>query len=169
MKKLFVLLAFAFAVVNLYALEIYRPENYGALNEVPCLLRIVDSEGNDAAEQIKDISFSWFYDMQHKHRWIHRYYRGCFTGGTIVHLDMKPGIYRISVYTPAEMQDIYTSENENGGDWKSNEFVYDTSAPALKVIFVSPTANDDGFYNGGWQVSHRAPSYYLYTKPRMQR
>ncbi len=167
MRKCAVFFAFLLCLAKLHSLEIYRPENYGALNTVPCLLRIADAEGNDATDCIRDISFSWYYDMQHDHKWTHRYYRGCFTGGTIIHLDMKPGVYRISVYTPADMQDIYGEQD--GEAWQSNEFVYDTSAPALKVIFVSPTADDNGFYNGGWHVSHRAPSYYLYTKPLMPR
>ena len=55
----------------------------------------------------------------------------------------------------------------NRSEWTSNQFIYDTENPA-KVIFVYPTADDNGFYNGGWIISSKAPEFYKFTKPNMQ-
>ncbi len=149
------------------ALEIYRPENFGNMNIVPCMIRVTDMDGNDASSSIISISYSWYYEINKKKgKWLHRYWNGCFTGGTVVHLDMKSGSYKISVYTPVKDQSEYASLTRQ--DWISNEFVYKTGSPALNVIFVSPVANDNGFYTGAWHIDYRAPKFYIYTKPKME-
>lgn len=148
------------------ALEIYRPENKGDLNDVPCLLRITDMEGNDASDCITALSHSWYYDT-HLNFWqtktlCHVYWEGCFTGGSIVHLGLKEGKYKIFVYTPVEKQADYASLTSQS--WESNEFVYNTRSKELKVIFVSPVADDSGFFSGSWHIDYRAPKFYKWTK-----
>ena len=149
------------------ALEIYRPENFGNMNIVPCMIRVTDMDGNDASSSIISISYSWYYEINKKKgKWLHRYWDGCFSGGTVVHLDMKRGTYKISVYTPVKDQAEYALLT--GQEWTSNEFIYKTGSPALNVIFVCPLANDNGFYSGGWHIDYRAPKFYIYTKPRVE-
>ena len=215
-RRRLVLLAVALlalgACAPLAALEIYRPENYGALNTIPCLLRVTDLDGNDASAQIAHLSYNWYYELplpnwSRQPKTLNRYFNGCFTGGVVLHLLMKPGKYLISVYTPVDKQQDYAiAENhastaESAGtaaeastsatvgnvptadasgrragaavisdvdtaprEWRSNTFAYDT-AHKPRVIFVSPTANDNGFFNGGWHIDYKAPQFYQYTKP----
>ncbi|MBQ2551757.1 MAG: hypothetical protein II563_02775 [Treponema sp.] len=146
-----------------YSLEIYRPSNFGLMDEIPCILKITDMDGNDASDKIISISVTWYDGMQTDPHWTHKYYDGCFTGGAIVHLEMQRGTYKISVSTPKEHQRDYLPGNTE--EWTSNEFTYKTGSPALKVIFISPTANQNGFYTGGWHIDYRAPKYFMYTKP----
>ena len=151
----------------LFALQIYRPENKGALNSVPCLIRITDMDGNDASQSITHISYNWYYELRPLNwrgepHFLNTYFDGCFSGGVIVHLLTKPGKYLVSVYTPVEKQQGLLAGEKR--EWLSNTFTYDTSH-APKVIFVSPTANDNGFFNGGWHIDWRAPKFFQYTKP----
>ena len=185
MKRLFVacaLLALFAAPPSLFALEIYRPENHGALNAIPCLVRVTDLDGNDASARITHISYNWYYELplpnwSQQPKTLHRYFNGCFTGGAVVHLLMQPGTYLISVYTPQSLQQDYapaenhadaaaTADAAAPRDWTSNTFRYDT-AHQPRVIFVSPTANDNGFFNGGWHLDYKAPRFYKHTKPHM--
>lgn len=164
------LVAFTFPA---FSLNLYRPENKGALNAIPCLIRVTDLDGNDASDAITHLSFNWYYELRRldwrgepKH--LHTYFNGCFTGGVVVHLLTKPGTYLISVYTPPEYQQGYAENaSQLAGKkraWESNTFLYDTSHKP-NVIFVSPTANDNGFFSGGWHVDYRAPQFWQYTKP----
>ena len=163
-KKVLVILGvFIFFDTGIRALEIYRPENFGEMNDVPCMIRVTDMEGNDASASIKSISYSWYYEINNGKMWLHRYWNGCFAGGTVVHLVMKEGTYKISVYTPVKNQAEYSSLTKK--EWASNEFVYKTGEPALNVLFVSPVANDNGFYSGAWHIDYKAPKFYIYTKP----
>ena len=150
----------------LFALEIYRPENYGDMNTIPCFLHIEDLDGNSAEDSIISLSYSWYYELQNKPRRHHKYFKGCFLGGTVLHLTMKKGTYRITVYTPEENQGTYSSRLPF--EWKSNTFIYTVGSPALKVIFVSPTADENGLYNGGWFIDYKAPKFYIYTKPHKE-
>ena len=77
------------------------------------------------------------------------------------HLNLKSGQYNITVYTPK----ADTSQNpcSNEEDWLSNTFYYDTNNPT-KVIFVIPTADENGFYNGGWYIDYKAPEFFKFTK-----
>lgn len=162
-KKIVMLISTIFISTLAFSLEIYRPSNYGTMDDIPCLLKITDTEGNDAWDKIISISYSWYNDMRNTPHWSHTYYNGCFTGGCVIHLEMQKGTYLISVCTPPEHQRNYLPDHPE--EWQSNTFKYTVGAPALKVIFVNPTANQNGFYNGGWHVDYRAPKYYKYTKP----
>lgn len=148
------------------ALHIYRPENKSPLNTVPCLIRVTDLDGNDASAAVTHLSYNWYYELRHldwrgEPKRQNTYFNGCFTGGVVVHLLTKPGIYRISVYTPAAYQQ---GLGDGERTWESNAFTYDTRNKP-NVIFVSPTANDNGFFSGGWHIDHRAPRFWQYTKP----
>ena len=84
-----------------------------------------------------------------------------------MHLLLKKGSYKISFYTPKEKISAQGLSKELlKKDWNSNTFLYDTENPA-KVIFVSPTANENGFYDGGWHIDHKAPKFFRFTKPRL--
>lgn len=145
---------------NPWELIIYRPENTPSMNEVRCYLRLLDEQGNDVTFSAAKATYEWasipnVVNQYQKTRWL--------SGGVAMHLNLKPGKYKISVYTPPDKQYPYPSENRN--QWESNVFEYDTSNPA-KVIFVSPTANDNGFYSGGWFIDYKAPGYFKFTKPK---
>ena len=79
-----------------------------------------------------------------------------------IHLNLKPGKYNFSVYTPKEEQFYSTIPNKN--QWESNIFSYSTENP-LKVIFVYPEANENGFYTGRWKIDYKAPKFWKFTKP----
>lgn len=170
-KALFFLFMLVLTWHKLYALEIYRPENFGSLNDIPCLLSVQDLDGHDASESIIHLSYSWYYELRDldwrgEPKVLHTYFDGCFTGGAVLHLLLKPGTYRISVYTPRDYQVNWPEGSAAPKtQWQSNTFIYKTGTQ-LKVIFVSPVANQNGFFNGNWHISHRAPKFYKYTKPR---
>lgn len=138
---------------NPWELLIYRPQNNGDLNTVRCWIKITDMDDNDVT----------YTDVKATYEWVDipdvvNYYKNTYflSGGMTMHLNIKPGKYKISVYTPPEKQDCF--ECSNKGTWLSNTFFYDTDNPA-KVIFVTPTANDNGFYDGGWWIDYKAPKY----------
>ena len=79
-----------------------------------------------------------------------------------MHCLLKPGKYNITVCTPKDK--TYPVVTSNKEDWTSNVFYYDTDNPT-NVIFVIPTANENGFYNGGWYIDYKAPKYFKFTKP----
>ena len=79
-----------------------------------------------------------------------------------MHLLLKPGKYNISFYTPKEK--VFGIKVSNKGDWISNTFYYDTTNPT-NVIWLIPTANSNGFFNGGWYITYKAPQYFKYVKP----
>lgn len=146
---------------NPWELIVYRPENSSSMNEVRCYLKIVDESGNDVTYTAAKATYEWasIPDVVNKYKqtyWL--------SGGVAMHLNIKPGKYRISVYTPPEKQYPYPSENRS--QWESNVFEYDTANP-LKVIFVSPVSNENGFYAGAWHIDYKAPEYYKFTKPKM--
>ena len=147
---------------NPWELIIYRPENSKSMNEVRCYIRLQDEDGNDVINTKAKATYEWasIPDVvnQYKKSW-------WLSGGVAAHLNLKPGKYRISVYTPPEKQYPYPSENRN--QWESNILEYDTNNPT-KVIFVSPVANENGFYTGEWFISFKSPEYFKFTKPRRQ-
>ena len=89
-----------------------------------------------------------------------------------MHLKLKKGRYKISLYTPVDQQNnfVYPESGEEARtalqsgvveysqpqtfQWESNVFEYNTENPT-KVIFVTPTRNDNGFYNGGWVIDYK--------------
>ncbi len=82
------------------------------------------------------------------------------SGGCAMHLKLKKGKYKISFYTPINKQNnwTYPKSDTKPFQWESNVFEYNTENP-IKVIFLVPTANDNGFYNGGWYIDYKAPVY----------
>lgn len=168
---------------NQWELLIYRPENSGTMNNIRCWLKLEDESGNDvtyskckatyyyANSVVKDrkAETMQFGSVFHRSapRQVFEYQKSYFLeGGMVMYLLLKPGKYKISVFTPEDQQNL--SKIENKSEWTSNVFEYDTEKPA-KVLFVRPTANENGFYNGGWNIDFRAPEYYKFTKPKMKK
>lgn len=152
---------------NPWSLIIYRPENSSGMNEIRCWLRLIDAEtGEDVTYTKIKANYSWISCPKEGIPYQKTYY---LSGGMAMHLLIQSGKYKISFYTPPESQNGFPAADgtENARQWESNEFFYDTNNPA-KVIFVSPTANENGFYNGGWYIDYKAPLYYQFTKPKMQ-
>lgn len=166
---------------NPWELLIYRPENSGTMNNIRCWLKLEDENGNDvtftkckatyyyASNVVRDRKTETmrFGSIFHRSapRQVFNYQKSYFLeGGLVMYLLLKPGKYKISVCTPKDQQ--YLSKIRSEGDWNSNIFEYDTENPA-KALFVSPTANDNGFYNGGWRIDSKAPEYYKFTKPKI--
>lgn len=166
---------------NQWELLIYRPENSGTMNNIRCWLKLEDESGNDvtytkckatyyyAKNVVKDkkAETMQFGSIFHRSapRQVFEYQKSYFlVGGMVMYLLLKPGKYKISVFTPENQQTLSKIENKN--EWTSNIFEYDTENPA-KVLFVRPTANENGFYNGGWNIDFKAPGYYKFTKPKI--
>lgn len=166
---------------NQWELLIYRPENSGTMNNIRCWLKLEDESGNDvtytkckatyyyAKNVVKDkkAETMQFGSIFHRSapRQVFEYQKSYFLeGGMVMYLLLKPGKYKISVFTPENQQMLSKIENKN--EWTSNIFEYDTENPA-KVLFVRPTANENGFYNGGWSIDFKAPEYYKFTKPKI--
>lgn len=168
---------------NPWELIIYRPENSELMNDERCWLKFENEEGEDVTYTA--INTAW-YEFPERNNYKKGYAPGdkygvtkdnipregfsykktyYLSGGMAMHLNIKPGKYKISFYTPIEKQNFIKCQTDH--QWESNIFEYNTENP-LKVIFVSPTANDNGFYNGGWIVDYKAPKYYKFTIPQMQ-
>ncbi len=172
---------------NPWQLIIYRPQNTEEMNMTRSYVKIEDGlTGQEVTydeSRIRKAQYEWvsnskvFYkDTNDFWRWLmrhgqvyslHSYKKKLYLdGGMAIHLNIAPGKYKITVYTKKE--DAFFVKTENKGDWLSNEFYYDTENP-LKVIFVCPTADQNGFYTGAWHIDYKAPQYYLWTKPLMQK
>lgn len=139
------------------SLIIYRPDNVGVLNDIRCFLRLEDEEGNDVTYTTTTVtaSYEWMSNPDIIRNYKHTYF---LSGGMAMHLKLKKGRYKISLYTPVDQQNNFTYAEADAKpfQWESNVFEYNTENPT-KVIFVSPTRNDNGFYNGGWIIDYRAP------------
>ncbi len=153
------------------SLIIYRPDNTGILNDIRCFLRIQDEKGNDITYDTSCITatYEWVSIPDRANNYKKKYY---LSGGMAMHLKLKKGRYKISLYTPVDQQNnfIYPESGEEtrtalrsgvveysqpqAFQWESNIFEYNTENPT-KVIFVTPTRNDNGFYNGGWVIDYR--------------
>ena len=135
------------------SLIIYRPDNVGVLNDIRCFLRLEDEEGNDVTYTACTATYEWMSTPDIIRNYKHTYF---LSGGMAMHLKLKKGRYKISLYTPADQQNNFTypQENTKPFQWESNVFEYNTENPT-KVIFVKPTHNDNGFYNGGWIINYR--------------
>lgn len=143
-----------------WSLTIYRPENSSEMNEIRCYIKITDAEtGEDVTYKKVKANYAWISTPHIGHNYKKKYF---LSGGMCMHLLLKPGKYNISVYTPKDK--VFGITTSNKGDWISNSFEYNTENPA-NVIWVIPTANKNGFYNGGWHITWKAPSYYKFVKP----
>lgn len=150
---------------NPWDLIIYRPENSSQINDVRCWLKLEDENGNDVTySAIRKATYEWISIPDIPNNYKRTYY---LSGGMAMHLNIKPGKYKISFYTPEKDHEFVEYDFENKGDWTSNIFEYNTDNPA-KVIFLYPTANDNGFYNGGWIIDYKAPKYFKFTIPKME-
>ena len=118
-----------------------------------CFLRLQDEEGNDVTYTACTATYEWMSTPD-----IIRNYKKTYflSGGMAMHLKLKKGRYKISLYTPKDQQNNFTYAEAGAKtfQWESNIFEYDTENPA-KVIFVTPTRNDNGFYNGGWIIDYK--------------
>ena len=141
------------------SLIIYRPDNEGVLNDIRCFLRIEDENGNDITYDKKHITatYEWMSTPDIIRNYKHTYF---LSGGMAMHLTLKKGRYKISLYTPADQQNnfVYAEADAKPFQWESNVFEYNTENPT-KVIFVTPTRNDNGFYNGGWVIKSHLYKY----------
>ncbi len=151
------------------SLIIYRPDNVGVLNDIRCFLRLQDEEGNDVTYTACTATYEWMSTPDIIRNYKHTYF---LSGGMAMHLKLKKGRYKISLYTPTDQQNnfVYPESGEEARtalqsgvveysqsqtfQWESNVFEYNTENPA-KVIFVTPTRNDNGFYNGGWVIDYK--------------
>ena len=136
------------------SLIIYRPDNIGVLNDIRCFLRLEDEQGNDVTYSAATATYEWVSIPDRINNYKKKYY---LSGGMAMHLKLKKGHYKISLYTPVDQQNnfTYAEADVKPFQWESNVFEYNTENPT-KVIFVSPTRNDNGFYNGGWVIDYRA-------------
>ena len=136
------------------SLIIYRPNNIGVLNDIRCFLRLEDEQGNDVTYTAASATYEWVSIPDRINNYKKKYY---LSGGMAMHLKLKKGRYKISLYTPVDQQNnfTYAEADVKPFQWESNVFEYNTENPT-KVIFVSPTRNDNGFYNGGWVIDYRA-------------
>ena len=150
---------------NPWDLIIYRPENSSTINEVRCFLKIEDMDGNDVTKDaIRKVTYEWVSNPRIQYTYKKKLY---LSGGMAMHLNIKPGKYNISVYSEPKDYEFVEFNFDNKGNWESNVLYYNTDNPT-KVIFIYPTANDNGFYNGGWVIDYYAPEYYKFTKPKME-
>lgn len=167
-----------------WSLIIYRPENTSGLNEVRCWLKLEDVEtGEDVTYTKAKAKYEWIpntiiikkkrpdllknFFKPNRLSTLYDYRKTYYlSGGMAMHLNLKKGKYKISVYTPKDHHAFFECSNKD--DWISNEFYYDTDNPT-NVIFVSPTANENGFYNGGWVITHKEADFYKFTKPKMEK
>ena len=153
------------------SLIIYRPDNLGVLNDIRCFLRIQDEAGKDITYDSSRITatYEWMSTPDIIRNYKHTYF---LSGGMAMHLKLKKGRYKISLYTPVDQQNnfVYPESGEEARtalqsgvaeysqpqafQWESNIFEYNTENPT-KVIFVTPTRNENGFYNGGWIIDYR--------------
>ena len=137
------------------SLIIYRPDNLGVLNDIRCFLRIENEAGQDVTYDKKTITatYEWVSIPDRANNYKKKYY---LSGGMAMHLKLKKGRYKISLYTPVDQQNnfVYAEADTKPFQWESNVFEYNTENPT-KVIFVTPTRNDNGFYNGGWIIDYR--------------
>ena len=162
-KKIILLCFFMlYAICSASALIIYRPINDGYMNEIPCYIKVEDEEGNEIKLNRETVWYEWVEKPGYWYLYKKSFY---LKGGMAIHIPFNPGRYKITVYTPKDKQFGVECANKRE-DWVSNEFVYDTNYP-LNVSFVTPTSNENYFYNGGWVIDNRAPKFFIYTRPKI--
>lgn len=151
---------------NPWELIIYRPENKTDFNYISCYVKIEDEKGNDVSKTKVKASYEWASIPDKVNYYKKTLY---LDGGMAMHLNLKKGRYRFSVYTPRDKYAgfDFTGGIENQGTWESNVFEYDTENPA-KVIFVTPVVNDNGFYSGAWWIDWKAPKYFKWTQGKIR-
>ncbi|MBQ3671579.1 MAG: hypothetical protein II921_08915 [Treponema sp.] len=171
--SILIFLPLFFASAN--ELIVYRPQNSENINEVRCWIQILDENGADVTYTKARAAYAWM-DRPNTLYWYEKSFY--VSGGMACHLylDSKNGEkYKIRVYTPKKHVENFPIPENLQTDWDSNEFEYDSNKVnnsaegnynPLKVIFVSPTANDNGFYEPKWFIDYKAPEFWRVTKPR---
>ena len=151
---------------NPWELIIYRPENKTDFNYVRCYVKITDENGKDVSKTKIKATYEYSTIPNVVNRYKNLLY---LDGGMAMHLNLRPGKYRFSVYTPIERHRGFdvTKGIKNQGQWESNVFEYDTENPA-KVIFVTPVVNDNGFYAGQWWIDYKAPRFFKWSEGKIQ-
>ena len=154
-------------------LVVYRPQNSADINAVRCWIRVEDMDGNDVTYKNARASFAYM-NRPDELSWYRRSFY--LEGGMACHLYLDPGKYRISVYTPKSHVECFSLPERLRTDWDSDSFVYDSGiiensvdkddANLLRVIFVSPVADENWFYKPRWHVDYRAPSYLRNRDPQ---
>lgn len=154
-------------------LVVYRPQNSADINAVRCWIRVEDMDGNDVTYKNARAAFAYM-DRPDELSWYRRSFY--LEGGMACHLYLDPGTYRISVYTPKSHVECFSLPERLRTDWDSDSFVYDSGiiensvdkddANLLRVIFVSPVADENWFYKPRWHVDYRAPSYLRNRDPQ---
>lgn len=134
---------------NSWELIIYRPENSSHLLNERLWFRAEDEKGQDVTYEKIKATYEWTSISDKANYYQKRYYLDM---GMAMHLLIQKGKYRFYFYTDKS---------------ESNGYEYDTENPA-KVLFVYPSANDNGFYDGGWIVDYKAPAWFKFAKPRMR-
>lgn len=134
---------------NSWELIIYRPENSSHLMYDRLYFNAEDEDGRDVTYEKIKATYEWTTIPGKGNFYFKKYY---LDHGMAMHLLIQKGKYRFYFY------------NDKG---QSNSFEYDTENPA-KVLFVYPTANDNGFYDGGWVLDYKAPAWFKFTRPSMR-
>ncbi|MGP1588154.1 MAG: hypothetical protein ACTTHG_07435 [Treponemataceae bacterium] len=165
---------------NPWSIIIYRPQNNYELNHVKCWITVTDAQtGEDVtySDKIK-AKYEWVANTQilenNEPKSFFTMFKGqlrsfflnyqktyWLMGGVAMHLNIKPGKYIFSITTPYDETSLFPIKNS--GDWTSNRLFYDTENPT-NVIFVCPSVDENGLYNGGWHIDYFAPKYWKFTK-----
>ena len=135
------------------SLIIYRDDNKGTMNEIRCFLKLEDQDGNDVTYSACSATYEWVRIPNVVNQYKKKYY---LSGGMAMHLQLKKGIYKMTLYTPVDQQANFTYSDPSIQPflWESNVFTYNTEKPT-KVIFVYPTYNANRFYSGGWLIDYK--------------
>ena len=151
---------------NPWELIIYRPENKTDFNYVRCYMKIEDENGNDVSQTKVKATYEWATIPNVVNRYKKLLY---LDGGMAMHLNLRPGKYRFSVYTPIDKQAGFECTKNIAGKkvWESNVFEYDTENPA-KVIFVTPVMDDNGFFKGEWWIDPKAPRFFKWSEMKIK-
>lgn len=176
MKKFFLSLIFFISFLA-YSNEliIYRPLNSENINSVRCWVKIEDEKGNDVTYTAARAAYAYM-DRPKDLNWYQRTFY--IEGGMACHLylNTKNGEkYRISVFTPKNHVENFPIPENLRTDWDSDVFEYDSSKVKnsvegnynpLHVIFISPTANENWFYEPHWNISYKAPKFLKERDPK---
>ncbi|MCR5125158.1 MAG: hypothetical protein K6B43_08200 [Treponema sp.] len=190
MKRLRRFLAFfAFVFVSSSALSfseeliVYRPQNSDNINLVRCWVKIEDFDGNDVTYTAARAAYAYM-DRPKELSWYQRTFY--LEGGMACHLYLNTAHgekYKISVYTPKSHVENFPIAPNLRTDWDSDVFIYDSTKiensadknyNPLKVIFVSPCANENWFYVPHWNIDYKAPTFLRQsdkklTKPKREK
>ena len=144
-----------------WELVIYRPLNKGDINDVRCYLVLEDAQTGEIVTKtaLRKASYQYTSDLNTAYFYQRDPY---LCGDMMMILNIKPGKYWISLWTPKDKA-AFLENPKPRRDWNSNRLYYNTDNP-IKALFVRPTKNDNGFYDGSWEISTKAPQFWKWTK-----